>query len=39
MTGELTNRKAVFVMGHPERQAAMSTIKSGYYRRSQTRLD
>lgn len=32
-TGELMNRKAVFVMGHPESQAALLTINSMYYRR------
>lgn len=31
LTGELTNRKAVFVMGHPEVQAATITLNSYYY--------
>ncbi len=31
LTGELTNRMAVFVMGHPEVQAAMLTLDSYYY--------
>lgn len=32
VTGELMNRKAVFVMGHPDEQAALLTMKSTYYR-------
>jgi hypothetical protein len=31
MTGELMNRKAIFVMGHPEEQAALLTFTSTYY--------
>lgn len=31
LTGELTNRMAVFVMGHPEVQAAMLTLDTYYY--------
>ncbi len=31
VTGELMNRRAVFVMGHPEEQAALFTMKSAYY--------
>lgn len=38
VTGELMNRKAVFVMGHPEEQAALFTMKSTYYRRVIRRL-
>lgn len=38
MTGELMNRKAIFVMGHPEEQAALFTINSTYYRRIVRRL-
>ena len=30
-TGELTSRKAVFVMGHPEQQAALLTLHSPYF--------
>jgi hypothetical protein len=31
MTGELMNRKAIFVMGHPELQAANMTLNTNYY--------
>ena len=31
VTGELMNRKAVFVMGHPEEQVAYFTMKSTHY--------
>jgi len=34
VTGELTNRKAVFVMGHPEAKAAELTLASAHYKRS-----
>ncbi len=33
ITGDLINRKAVFVMGHPEVRAALFTLNSPYYRR------
>src|SRR5437773_5797920 len=33
MTGELTNRKAIFVMGHPEAQAGLLTLSSKYYKK------
>jgi hypothetical protein len=33
ITGELMNRKAFFVMGHPEAQAAEITLNAGYYDR------
>jgi hypothetical protein len=32
MSGELLNRKAVFVMGHPEVQAATITLNTDYYK-------
>jgi hypothetical protein len=32
MTGELMNRKAIFVMGHPEMQAAKVTLNTNYYK-------
>jgi len=32
MSGELMNRKAIFVMGHPEAQAAMFTLTSERYK-------
>ena len=31
VTGELMNRKAVFVMGHPEEQVAYFTMNSTHY--------
>ncbi|MHB8600217.1 MAG: hypothetical protein ACYDER_25830 [Ktedonobacteraceae bacterium] len=34
MSGELMNRKAVFVMGHPELQAATITLNADYYKHS-----
>jgi hypothetical protein len=34
MTGELFNRKAIFVMGHPEVQAATITLNADYYTHS-----
>jgi hypothetical protein len=34
MAGELMNRKAIFVMGHPEVQAATITLNAAYYKRS-----
>jgi len=34
MTGELMNRKAVFVLGHPEAEAATITLNTRYYRNS-----
>lgn len=33
MTGELLNRKAVFVMGHPEGYAATLTLNADYYQK------
>ena len=30
-SGELMNRKAIFVMGHLEAQAALLTLNSSYY--------
>jgi hypothetical protein len=33
MTGELLNRKAVFVMGHPEGHAATLTLNADYYKK------
>ncbi len=32
MTGELMNRKAIFVMGHPEVQVANITLNTSYYK-------
>lgn len=32
MNGELMNRKAIFVMGHPEMQAANITLNTSYYK-------
>jgi hypothetical protein len=32
ITGELMNRKAIFVMGHPEVQAANMTLNTNYYK-------
>ena len=32
MTGELMNRKAIFVMGHPEVQVANITLNASYYK-------
>lgn len=34
ISGELLNRKAIFVMGHPELQAATITVNADYYNRS-----
>jgi hypothetical protein len=34
MSGELLNRKAIFVMGHPELQAAMVTLNTDHYKNS-----
>ncbi len=34
MSGELINRKAIFVMGHPEREAATNTLSTVYYKNS-----
>lgn len=34
MTGELMNRKAIFVMGHPEAQAATISLNTDYYKNS-----
>src|SRR6266446_5045951 len=34
MSGELLNRKAIFVMGHPELQAATITVNADYYKHS-----
>ncbi len=39
VTGELTNRKAIFVMGHPEAQAALLTMNSKYMDRSPQSLE
>jgi hypothetical protein len=32
MTGELMNRRAIFVMGHPEAHAAILTLNADYYK-------
>jgi hypothetical protein len=32
MTGELMNRQAIFVMGHPEAQVANITLNTSYYK-------
>lgn len=34
ISGELLNRKAIFVMGHPEAQAATITLNADYYEHS-----
>lgn len=34
MTGELMNRKAIFVMGHPEAQATSFMLNSTYFKKS-----
>ena len=34
MTGELMNRKAIFVMGHPEAQATSFMLNSAYFKKS-----
>lgn len=34
MSGELMNRKTIFVMGHPELQAATITLNADYYKHS-----
>ena len=36
MTGELTNRKAIFVMGHPEDEAASFTLNTAYFKEIQS---
>jgi hypothetical protein len=33
ITGELANRKAIFVMGHPEAQAGLLTLDSKHYKK------
>ena len=38
ITGELTNRKAIFVMGHPEDEAASLTLKTKYFQEAQSKV-
>ena len=36
MSGELTSRAAVFVLGHPEAQDAITTLNTDYYNTSRS---